>query len=115
MAGKTVMANGKAVRPRINPALIDSPAAFAPDADTPKLTMRQLKEMARPVDHAPVDVASLRKRLGMSQGAFARTFGLSVGAVRDWEQGRCSPDRPAQTLLRVIDRNPKAVEQALAA
>jgi putative transcriptional regulator len=115
MASKTVMANGKAVGPRINLALIDSPPAFAPEGEAPKLTMRQLKEMARPVDHRPVDVASLRKRLGMSQAAFARTFGLSVGAVRDWEQGRCAPDRPAQTLLRVIDRNPKAVEQALAA
>lgn len=110
-----VIANGKLRMPRIDRTRFDAAGAFAPDGDTPKLTMRQLNDMAHPVAQAPVDVAALRKRLGMSQGAFARTFGLSVGAVRDWEQGRCAPDRPAQTLLRVIDRNPKAVEQALAA
>ncbi len=110
-----VIAKGKGRAPRIDRTRFDAPAAFAPDGDTPKLTMRQLNEMARPLVHPPIDVAALRKRFGMSQAAFARTFGLSVGAVRDWEQGRCAPDRPAQTLLRVIDRNPKAVEQALAA
>ena len=108
-----VIANGKLRTPRIDRTRFDAAGAFASDGDTPKLTMRQLSDMAHPV--APVDVAALRKRLGMSQPAFARTFGLSVGAVRDWEQGRCAPDRPAQTLLRVIDRDPKAVEQALAA
>jgi putative transcriptional regulator len=115
MASRFVMANGKAVKPRINSALIDSPAAFTPDADTPKLTMRELKGMAAPVIGGDVDVAALRKRLGMSQGVFARTFGLSVGTVRDWEQKRCQPDRPAQVLLRVIDREPLAALRALAA
>ena len=38
---------------------------------------------------------------------FAARYGLSVGTLRDWEQGRSQPDRPAQTLLRVIDREPK--------
>ena len=37
-------------------------------------------------------VAALRKRLGMSQPVFAHMFGLSVGTIRDWEQGRCQPD-----------------------
>jgi DNA-binding transcriptional regulator YiaG len=115
MASKTVMANGKAVQPRFNPALIDSPAAFVPDADVPMLTMRELKEMKVAAPLPPVDVAALRKRLGMSQGVFARTFGLSVGTVRDWEQKRCQPDRPAQVLLRVIDREPQAALRALAA
>jgi putative transcriptional regulator len=40
---------------------------------------------------------------------------LSVGTVRDWEQKRCQPDRPAQVLLRVIDREPQAALRALAA
>ncbi len=114
-ASKTVVANGKALRPRINPALIDSPAAFASDAETPKLTMRELKGMAAPLPLGDIDVAALRKRLGMSQGVFARTFGLSVGTVRDWEQKRSQPDRPAQVLLRVIEREPQAALRALAA
>ena len=112
---RLVTANGGQVRPRVDLARLDAPSAFAPDADTPKLTMRQLKEMGAPVVAGLVDVAEVRKRLGVSQGVFARMFGLSVGTIRDWEQGRSQPDGPARVLLQVIDREPQAVERALAA
>ena len=69
---------------------------------------------ARVVESGDVDVAAIRKRLGLSQARFAARFGLSAATVRDWEQHRRSPDRIARTLLRVIDRSPEAVEQALA-
>ena len=68
----------------------------------------------RAVDPGGVDVAGIRKRLGLSQARFAARFGLSPATVRDWEQHRRRPDRIARTLLMVIDRNPEAVEQALA-
>lgn len=110
-----VIANGKAYTPRVDRSRLDSPAAFASDADTPKLTMRQLKEMAPAITPRPVDVATVRKRLGVSQPVFARMFGLAVGTIRDWEQGRSQPDGPARVLLHVIDREPQAVERALAA
>jgi putative transcriptional regulator len=42
-----------------------------------------------------VDVADVRNRLGLSQAAFARTFGLDVTALHAWEQGRRRPDRAA--------------------
>ena len=61
-----------------------------------------------------VDVKALRAKLGMAQGEFAARFGLSVGTVRDWEQGRSQPDRSAQVLLRVIDQEPDAVRRVLA-
>lgn len=110
-----IIANGKVRTPRIDRSRFDAPEAFAPDADTPKLTMRQLKEMAPPMALKAVDAAAVRKRLGVSQGVFARMFCLSVGTIRDWEQGRSQPDGPARVLLQVIDREPKAVERALAA
>ena len=67
--------------------------------------------------HPPerVDVAGIRQRLGLSQQGFADRFGFSVSAVRDWEQGRRQPDRSARILLLVIEREPQAVERALAA
>jgi putative transcriptional regulator len=61
-----------------------------------------------------IDVAAIRKRLRLSQGEFASKFGLSVATVRDWEQRRRRPDRIARALLTVIDKNPEAVEAALA-
>jgi putative transcriptional regulator len=62
-----------------------------------------------------VDIARLRKTLGLSQRAFARRFGLDVTAVHAWEQGRRRPDRAARILLAVIAKEPEAVRRALAA
>jgi len=61
-----------------------------------------------------VDVAKLRHRLGLSQAAFARAFGLDVTALHAWEQGRRRPDRAARVLLAVIAKEPQAVLGALA-
>jgi putative transcriptional regulator len=66
--------------------------------------------------HVPkrVDVKAIRKRAGLTQPAFAARYGFSVGAVRDWEQGRRRPEASARVLLTVIDKNPRAVDEALA-
>jgi putative transcriptional regulator len=68
------------------------------------------------VAHVPeqVDVASIRKRLGLSQGEFAARFGFKLDALQNWEQGRRRPEGPARALLRVIEREPEAVQRALA-
>ena len=60
-----------------------------------------------------VDVAALRRRLGLSQAAFANAFGLDVTAIHAWEQGRRRPDRAARVLLAVIAKEPEAVRRAL--
>jgi putative transcriptional regulator len=61
-----------------------------------------------------VDVVAVRRGLGLSQAAFARTFGLDVTAIHAWEQGRRRPDRAARVLLAVIAKEPQAVLRALA-
>ena len=104
---------GRKLSARIDLAKIDSAAAFEPDADTPILTVRELHEFKR-VEDADVKPALVRKKLHMSQAAFAKLFGLSVSTVRDWEQGRRKPEGPARVLLQVIDREPQAVRRALA-
>lgn len=60
-----------------------------------------------------VNVRALRKRLGMSQEAFAGRYGLDVATVQNWEQGRTTPDGPAATLLQVIDRDPEKVAELM--
>ncbi len=69
-------------------------------------------ERAGYVTHEPVDVKALRTRLGLPQTEFAARFGLSIATVRDWEQGRTTPDRQAQVLLRVIEAAPDVVAAA---
>ncbi|MFO1200627.1 MAG: helix-turn-helix domain-containing protein [Burkholderiaceae bacterium] len=63
----------------------------------------------------PVDVRALRARIGMTQEEFAARFGVSTATLRHWERGDRSPHGPALVLLNVIERNPKAVIEALAA
>jgi putative transcriptional regulator len=58
-------------------------------------------------------VRSLRERLGLSQAAFARAFGISVDTLQNWEQGRREPEGPARALLKVIWREPEAAMRAL--
>ena len=66
------------------------------------------------VEHIASQVKLVRHRLSLTQAEFARRFQVSLGTVRDWEQGRRQPDGPAQVLLWVIDREPEAVLRALA-
>lgn len=83
-------------------------AAALADPDAQPATEAQLA-LARQVPN----VRLLRRRLNLTQEQFARTFHLSLGAVRDWEQGRNQPDHAARALLRVIEFNPDLVQQAL--
>ena len=61
----------------------------------------------------PVDVKALRFRIGMTQEQFAARFGMSMATLRHWERGDRSPHGPALVLLKVIERNPQAVIEAL--
>ena len=56
----------------------------------------------------------IRQRLNLTQEEFAERFHLRLGTIRDWEQGKKQPDSAARVLLRVIERNPEAVDRALA-
>lgn len=63
---------------------------------------------------ASVDVRRLRERLGLTQEQFALRFGLELDAVRNWEYRRREPDAAAKSYLTVIEKDPKAVQEALA-
>jgi putative transcriptional regulator len=73
-------------------------------------------DQTRAVVHVPdeIDVRAIRKRFKLTQAKFAAKFGFDPRALQDWEQKRRLPDRSARILLRVIEREPKAVERALA-
>ena len=58
------------------------------------------------------DVNGIRGKLGMTQEQFT-TFGFSLSAIRHWEARRRIPEGPARALLKVIDRDPGVVLEAL--
>lgn len=74
---------------------------------------RGTRRPSRTTAFRPTDVQAVRAKLGASQAEFALLIGVSVATLRNWEQGRRTPDGPALALLRVAARNPKAVIEAL--
>jgi putative transcriptional regulator len=87
----------------------DVVAAALSDPDAQPRTAEQLARMRR-VSRVKV----LRQRLDMTQEAFAEAFHLPITTLRDWEQGRSTPDAPARALLLAIERDPKVMKRLLA-
>lgn len=85
-------------------ASIESATAFLKGETVPGLRVHIPNE---------IDAKRIREQAGLSQTAFARRIGVSVGTLRNWEQGRRVPDGPAQVLLRLLDKNPNIVEDTL--
>ena len=77
-----------------------------------KIRRKEMKA-SRVFDYKPADIKAIRERLGKSQAEFALTIGVSVATLRNWEQGRRTPEGPARALLKVAAENPDAVAEAL--
>ena len=74
-----------------------------------------LLKPSRVFDYKAVDVKRVRNKLYVSQGQFALMIGVSKATLQNWEQGRRKPEGPAKALLRVVEKKPKAVLEALQA
>lgn len=92
---------------------IDEQVAGDPDT-APPLNAELLAGATRVLPPpSPAEIRAVRKRLGMTQSAFAARFGISVETVRNYEQGHRTPTGPVRVLLQVIAREPEAVVRAL--
>jgi len=78
------------------------------DPDNPPRTAAELAKMRR----IP-NPKKLRQRMSLTQEEFARRFHIALGTLRDWEQGVRHPDSAGRAYLRVIEKNPEAVIEAL--
>ena len=67
----------------------------------------------RRVDVPDPDVVAIRNKTGLSQPAFARSIGIPLGTLKNWEQGRRRPEGPARVLLALIDKRPSIVQEEL--
>ena len=77
---------------------------------------RILKGRAKPkraFKYDELDVKKIRERLGLSQTKFSALLDISPATLRNWEQARRKPHGPARVLLRVAEKNPKSVLEAV--
>lgn len=78
------------------------------DPDNPPSTEEELERgfIAR-------DVRLLREEMGLSQARFAERYRINLAQLRDVEDGRVMPDSALLAYLKVIAREPEAVDRAL--
>ena len=95
-------------------------AAWRTEAERRRRLLAEPPIAARLPDR--IDVAAIRRRLSqgfsympLSQADFARRYGFSPSAVRDWEQGRRKPEASARVLLMLIADQPHLVDEAIRA
>ena len=74
-----------------------------------------LAKPSRVFEYRPMDVKKIRAKLRVSQGQFAVMIGVSKATLQNWEQGRREPAGPAKALLRIAEKKPEAVLEALQA
>lgn len=82
--------------------------AAAKDPDNPPLTDHELERavMAR-------RLRQLRARLGLSQTAFSRRYGIPVANLRQYETGRVLPPPAVRAYFKVIEAEPERTARAL--
>ncbi len=54
-----------------------------------------------------VEVSAVRRRLGLSQAAFARALGVATHTVQNWEQGLRCPRGPAVIMIEDLAKGPR--------
>jgi putative transcriptional regulator len=75
--------------------------------------LRGEKGAARTIHLDRLDIKRIREGYNLTQEQFAAMLGISVRTLRNWEQGRRVPEGPAMVLLRVADKHPEAVLDAI--
>ncbi len=73
---------------------------------------KEIQPSRKIVFHSP-DIRNIRKAANASQVEFARMIGVSVGTLRNWEQGRRKPDGPALALLKIASIDPIYIKKIL--
>lgn len=67
------------------------------------------KPASRTFEFQAVNVTRIRERLSLTQPRFAALLGISTATLRNWEQGRRTPEGPARVLLNVVDKHPEVL------
>src|SRR5687768_15766051 len=83
------------------------------EQEFPTLMKRRYRAPRARIDLPDIDVAAIRKGLGLSQPAFAHRFGFKVATLRHWEQGNRRPLGCALALLHIIANNPMVASRAI--
>ena len=103
-----------AARPAQDQAAFQRRMAATSEADIHRQMIEDGEDAeAEPRFLPPVLAQDVRKKVGLTQTAFASLLGIPVATLRNWEQNRFAMEPAAKTLLTLIDREPEAALRAL--
>ncbi len=70
------------------------------------ITMKNIESLCLPEvkEYDASHIANLRKRLKLSQAAFARFLNISPSTIKQWETGAKNPSGACRKLLNLADR-----------
>ena len=71
------------------------------------------KNAKRQFSFSPPDVKAIREKTGLTQTRFAIIMGVSVRTLQNWEQGHRTPQGPAVSLLRIVEKDPESALKAI--
>jgi putative transcriptional regulator len=74
-----------------------------------ELNLKTVTVATAPPAVSALEIASLRKKLDMSQAVFASIMNVSAKTVQSWEQGERQPSQSALRLLQVMQLKPVVV------
>jgi len=57
------------------------------------------------------DIVALRKKLKLSQVAFANKYQINPETVKKWEQNKRAPDSISRAYLKCIGKDPSMIER----
>ena len=80
--------------------------------------LQSIKEMkagkkSRTTKVLPNQVTEARLKTGLSQAQFAKVLHISARTLQEWEQGRRQPSGAAQALIKIANRHPEVIAEAL--
>lgn len=82
------------------------------DARAGKVTLKQHVVEINPAPNVTAaEVLSLREKLNLSRGVFARYLRTNERTLENWEQGRAKPNAQAALLIRMVEQYPDTVER----
>ena len=90
--------------------MTDIPELTEKDFDR-AISTRLRRRLMRGQFESGVDIAALRRFVGLTQERFAQAMCISVHTLRNWEQNRRKPEGPALALLRIAARHPRIIRE----
>jgi len=77
-----------------------------------KFKWTRVPKLGTSIDVKDVSAATVRAKLGLSVGSFAKLLGVSHRTVEKWDKGT-KPNTAAQILLRIAQHHPEIVQDAV--